>query len=413
MLNKQPASLPNPYPRARRINDALAYVSAGLFLMALCKPQLAAANDSGTNGIDATNALEFAPSWSRVDCLGAPYSVVFRNSGLRIMRLADCVVRQIRTTQPPYFGFGTPCWSENAEFLYDFESEVIELDTRTGAVRELTHFGKSKGWWAEKGWPGRIVASAPNRFVHDTKRQRLVFGVEYPDQIMALDLHTLTLTPLLTGVATGTRITAWTLRTSDDQLFVSTFTSLFGCKHDGTVAASLMAPSSVIALSLSPDGLMVLAEMRNIEGDRGGPSKGAIILDADSLRVIDQLPDGHEFRWSHDAKRVAYLKGGYELWIYDSGKRESERIVKINLMSSAPDWSVDRYYAAPAWSWNDQCVIAGLSRWIRSYHDYEFFTVLMDLAHKKYQLIPQHLTYLAFAPTQDPFPFLDGQEEPD
>jgi hypothetical protein len=361
--------------------------------------------------------VHFQGGWRTVPLPMDSYSLVFRQSShLSVLDPGQTEPRRVQIAQ----GFGcfwsTPVWSADGASMFDCEGQVIAVSSRTGEARALTSYPVSRGWrdgW-KRGWPARRPTGEAPRFVHDAANNTLyavtVSNKVHPEQselarLIAINLSDGSHGIVLDGKALQEQILSWALSLKRGRFYGATSSGVTVWSLDGEkIGERASLPGEVRELSLSPDDETLLAEMFRRGSREEIVHLGAWLLDAESLETTNELQWGHSFRWSSDGGRIAFLKLSEELWIFNIDDASLERLAWVLPSVDAPEWSRCRYFASPAWSGDDCMLACGLASHAGpSPHEYNFYTLILDLAHREARVIPEYWTYLSWSPVLRPF----------
>lgn len=235
--------------------------------------------------------------------------------------------------------------------------------------------------------------------------------VTHPEsKLVSLDLSDLSQATVLTAHDLGTDadFLSWALHLAKRRFYAALDGRITACSLDGTkVAEFVTAPLKATDPALSRDGKTLLAEKFDRRGSNFKSDLGCWLLDADSLELKSQLDQGHCFRWSSRGDRIAFLAKSEELWIYDVEQKALTKLVWVTPPENAPQWSRRSYFAYPAWSSDDRMLACGFATWRSGYHNYHFYTVILDLQAKQNRVIPERWTYLSWSPVPHPFTGVD------
>jgi hypothetical protein len=423
---------PERWRRRRRILLALPLVSAvatGCFPQSADHPQRTGVPAEASPVFEARpqqrGEVQLAEDWRIVSTPLESYSLVFRDgSSLMVLDAGEDERRLVQTRHERRCFWDTPVWSADGKFMFDCETQVFALATDTGDLRTLTSYPVSRAAWRDgwrAGWPKRRPTGEAPRFVHDPAGNRL-FVVTVPNtprpkqkeltELLAIDLSDGSHRVVLDGDALQEKIGCWALSLEHQRFYGATKTGVAVWSLGGKKIREVKcAPVRARNLSLSPDGKMLLAE-RFVRGRWGKFSLlGWWLLDAESLEVKHELDWGHSLRWSSHGDRIAFLKLSEELWILNVQDKSLERLACVSPPAGAPDWSRFRYYACPAWSRDDRMLACGLATYVGGYHDYNSYTLLLDLRRKEARVVPEYWTHLSWSPVARPFVRQRSDEE--
>lgn len=352
-------------------------------------------------------AVHLPGGWKEEQTLSAEYSLVCRGDSYQLMVL-DCGrthPRLIETTEHKNSYWVEFCWSQDGKAMFSNEREKLyRMATGSGALDVLHStsmtfaiLGKSRPRYAKQ------------ELFHDGERDRLVYLEKSTSKGGSGRLVALSLgggEPVVL-IDLGCDQVTWGTVALEKGLFYGNLGSaiVVWTLEGKKLRESPLPPAKGARLTLSPDESVLLVEKYVDYGKTSGVDrdKGCWLLSADTLEVRGEIPFGKEFEWASKGQKVAFLRWSEELWTYDLPGQVYEKLAFLKPRPDAPGGSRGSYFWKPAWSADDRMIACRLSRWAAGHHQFENYTIILDLEQRLARVPPGQLSFLSWSPVPRPF----------